>query len=64
MLFIPRVGIEGAALASLISFFLANYILDAFSSKTRFIFMQKTKALFFIGTPRMIKNIFIFKESS
>lgn len=42
---IPNFGIEGAAISSLISLFVANYIFDAFDMKTRFVFKQKTIAL-------------------
>ena len=46
-LVIPIYGIEGAALASLISLAFSNYIFDALTPKTRFCFLQKTRS--FIG---------------
>lgn len=44
---IPKYGITGAALGTLISYILASYIYDAFNPKTRIVFRQKTKSLFF-----------------
>lgn len=41
-------GIEGAAWASLISLVSTNYLFDSLFKGTRNIFMQKTRALFFI----------------
>lgn len=46
-LLIPKYGIEGAAIASLGSLFAANYIFDSLDTRTRLIFIQKTKALCF-----------------
>lgn len=45
---IPKYGIEGAALASLGALIFANYTFDCFSAQTRFVFYQKTNALFLI----------------
>jgi len=42
---IPRYGINGAAMATVISQFLANYLCDPFDSSTRRLFVTKTKAL-------------------
>ncbi|XAG07683.1 flippase [Vibrio metschnikovii] len=44
---IQKYGINGAAYASLLSLFIANYVFDALDSKTRTIFIHKTKALSF-----------------
>lgn len=44
---IPLYGIEGAAIASLISLVVTNYLFDLFTKKTRLIFFHKTKALVF-----------------
>ena len=44
---IPRYGITGAALGTLLSYILASYVYDAFNPKTRIVFIQKTKSLFF-----------------
>jgi len=51
---IPLYGPEGAAMATLFSYFMASYVSDFFSQKTRVIFLQKTQALFFT---QIIKNI-------
>lgn len=45
LVFIPRYGINGAAMATVISQFLANYLCDSFDSSTRRLFVTKTKAL-------------------
>jgi O-antigen/teichoic acid export membrane protein len=44
-LFIPKYGLQGAALASLISQFMAAYLFDLFNKRTRFMFAMKTKSL-------------------
>lgn len=44
---IPRYGIEGAAIATLISYFMANYLFELSNKHTRKVFYQKTKSLFF-----------------
>ncbi|CAM1370247.1 conserved membrane hypothetical protein [Tenacibaculum litoreum] len=44
---IPIYGINGAAIASLISLAFSNYLFDYFSKSTRLIFIQKTKSLCF-----------------
>ncbi|MAG75809.1 MAG: hypothetical protein CL811_03520 [Colwelliaceae bacterium] len=46
---IPLYGIEGAAGTSLISLAMSNYLFDAFSSRTRLCFIQKSKSLLVIG---------------
>jgi O-antigen/teichoic acid export membrane protein len=55
-LMIPVYGIEGAAIASLISLILANYIFDSFTKDTRGVFFQKTKALTFFWIFESINN--------
>jgi len=47
-LLIPIYGIEGAAMATLISLALSNYFFDALKKETRLIFLQKTKSILFI----------------
>ena len=46
---IPIYGIEGAALATLLSLFIASYLADAFMPKTRGQFILKTKAFLCMG---------------
>jgi O-antigen/teichoic acid export membrane protein len=46
-LMIPAYGIIGSAVASTFSFVMANYLLDLFNRKTRAMFVQKSRALFF-----------------
>lgn len=46
---IPLYGIEGAAGTSLISLAISNYLFDAFSSRTRLCFIQKSKSLLVVG---------------
>lgn len=53
---IPKIGIDGAAVSSLISLFCANYLLDYFNRDTKIIFKQKTKALFFTWGLNQLKN--------
>ncbi len=50
IILIPKYGIVGAAYASLVSYVMAFYLYDAFSSFTRKIFILKTKSLFIIRT--------------
>lgn len=54
--FIPIYGIEGAALASLLSLVISNYLLDALRKETKILFQQKTRALFFISVFRCIRS--------
>ena len=48
LLLIPRYGIQGAAVATLISQVAAAYLFDVLCIKTRSNFVMKTKALFLI----------------
>ncbi len=45
-LLIPMYGVNGAAIATLLSQFFANYLHDFFDSSTKELFVLKTKALF------------------
>ena len=45
LVLIPRYGISGAAMATLVSYAFAGYVYDLFDTKCRGIFMVKTKAL-------------------
>jgi len=47
-LFIVKYGVVGAAWASLFTLITVNYFFDAFQTKTRLIFKQKTIAIFFV----------------
>lgn len=49
LILIPRLGIIGASIATLVAQITAAYIYDIFDKKTRFIFYQKTTA--FIAVP-------------
>jgi O-antigen/teichoic acid export membrane protein len=51
---IPLYGPKGAALATLLSYFMASYASDLFSRKTRMVFLQKTRALFLLSIIRAI----------
>ncbi len=57
-IFIPKYGIEGAAMASLIALVIANYVFDLFDIRTRTVFINKTKALCFAWVYLPIKKIF------
>ena len=48
ILMIPKFGIYGAAIATLISQAVASYIADLFSKKTRNNFIMKTKSLLLV----------------
>lgn len=45
IIFIPRYGINGAAMASVLSQFIVNYFYDLFDRSTRILLITKTKAL-------------------
>lgn len=49
---IANFGVEGAAMATLISLIISNYILDAFSRETRLIFQQKSHAILMLWVVR------------
>jgi len=53
--FIPEYGAKGAAMATLISFAVAGYLFDLSSSRTRMVFIQKTRAIFVIFF--LLKNL-------
>jgi len=42
---IPQYGVEGAALASLVTLFLTCYLFDLIFKETRLVFYHKTKSL-------------------
>lgn len=46
LVLVPRYGVKGAAVATLISQTFASYLVDAFSSKSRPLFILKSRALF------------------
>lgn len=46
---IPKYGVQGAAVATLISQGMATYLFDFFNLKTKHVFYMKTKALLFWG---------------
>ena len=46
LILIPSYQIIGAAIASLIAYILAYYLMDYFDVRTRFVFVQKTKSFF------------------
>lgn len=52
IMLIPKYGIYGAAVATLMGQFFAAYIFDIFQSKTRKIFFMKTKALSIVRVRR------------
>lgn len=53
---IPIYGVEGAAIATLISLFITSYLFDLFGCYTRHIFIQKSKALYFFWIIDMIRS--------
>jgi len=57
MVLIPRVGIEGAAIATLIAQTIASYLGNAFSPKTRPLFFIQTQSLLGLGFLSPIKSI-------
>ncbi|MNF89957.1 colanic acid exporter [compost metagenome] len=52
--FISWYGAEGAAVASLITFFIVNFMFDAFSWRTRVCFKHKLNSLFLVGLIRYV----------
>lgn len=53
---IPVYGIDGAALASLISMVFANYFYDFSGESTKLVFYQKTNALFFMWLCKILAD--------
>ena len=53
---IPIYGIEGAAIASLLSLALANYCYDALSPATRICFIQKSRAFIAYGLIQTLRK--------
>lgn len=56
---IPIYGVKGSAFATLIAYIGASYIFDAFSSKTRISFYQKSKSLWLPGAFIRVKKILV-----
>ena len=57
-LLIPLYGGMGAAIATVVSLFIAFYLFDLFNSSMRPLFFMKTNALLLLGLPRYIKGYF------
>jgi len=53
---IPKFGVQGAAVATLISQVIAAYIFDFFNYKTRVMFFMKTKSFFFVHFVYLIRS--------
>ncbi|MBW6453547.1 MAG: flippase [Methyloprofundus sp.] len=51
---IPIYGANGAAIATLFSYFVASYALDFASKETRLIFFQKSRAIFMLNTIKLL----------
>lgn len=58
LILIPIYGINGAAIASLISLFMSNFVFDIIDIRTRICFFQKLKALIFYNLFLQIKKGF------
>ena len=55
---IPLYGLNGSAFSTLVAYFCAAYLFDAFHYKTRVSFLQKSRALWIPGAlVRIVKNI-------
>lgn len=54
LLLIPIYGINGAAVATILSLFVSNYLLDYLFVETKVVFYQKTKSLLFVWLFRYI----------
>jgi PST family polysaccharide transporter len=54
---IPRLGVNGAAVATLASQIVAAYAMDVLTRKTRAMFFLKSRSLFLIGIPRRIHDV-------
>jgi PST family polysaccharide transporter len=59
-LMIPVYGMIGSAIASILSFVIANYVLDLSNAKTRRLFLQKSRALILLWA---LKRVPEFKRS-
>ena len=53
---IPKFGVQGAAVATLISQVIAAYIFDFFNYKTRVMFFMKTKSFFLVNFVHLIRS--------
>jgi O-antigen/teichoic acid export membrane protein len=60
IILIPKYGIIGAAGATLIAIIFSSYLMDFFNKKTKYIFYQKTKALFLV---QIYDYLFIDKKN-
>lgn len=57
LMLIPRYGVNGAAMATVISQAAALYLFNATNAKTRAAFIMQTKALFFIGALDTLRHL-------
>jgi len=53
---IPEMGIKGAAIATLASLFICNYLLDITNETTRICFYHKTKGVFSLGFINILRE--------
>ncbi|RLM07275.1 polysaccharide biosynthesis export protein [Gibbsiella quercinecans] len=53
---IPLYGLKGSAIATLVAYFCAAYLFDAFHKKTRISFLQKSRSLWIPGALLRIKK--------
>ncbi|MBL1188695.1 flippase, partial [Escherichia coli] len=53
---IPKFGSEGAAFATLVTYYFASYLFEFFKQKTRISFLQKSKSLWVIGAILRIRK--------
>lgn len=60
--FIGLWGIKGAAMATLTSLVIANYLIDAFHPSTRTCFVQKTKSFVMAGVLHSMNNRYVPKD--
>jgi O-antigen/teichoic acid export membrane protein len=58
LVLIPKIGILGAAISTLVAQIIAAYIFDFFNTKTRELFYLKSKALLFIGFKQNFLKLF------
>jgi Na+-driven multidrug efflux pump len=59
---IPLFGIQGAAVATLISYFCSSYIFDLINKKSRPIFYIKSKSIFYFGSSLLLYGIEVFNN--
>lgn len=61
IIFIPKFGLTGASVSTVVSYIIAAYLYDLVDPRTRFVFFQKTRAIFLPGAIYRVRMEYLKK---